>query len=79
MALPNGQKFDLLSLALLGTTQFAERFQHIMNKLIDLKFDISDYICIKFILLLNPGEFYFSLYFNLSFFSLYFDLFLFVS
>lgn len=54
MTLPNGQKFDLLSLALLGTTQFAERFQHIMNKLIDLKFDVSDYICLKFIMLLDP-------------------------
>lgn len=54
ITLPNGQKFDLLSLALLGTTQFGDRFHEVMNKLIDLKFDISDYICLKFIILLNP-------------------------
>lgn len=52
--LPNGQKFDLLSLALLGTTQFADRFHAILNKLVDLKFDIPEYVCIKFVILLNP-------------------------
>lgn len=54
--LPNGQKFDLLSLALLGTTQFADRFHTILTKLVDLKFDVPEYICIKFIILLNPGN-----------------------
>ncbi|KAG0717380.1 Nuclear hormone receptor FTZ-F1 [Chionoecetes opilio] len=53
--LPNGQKFDLLSLALLGTTQFADRFHTILSKLIDLKFDVPEYICLKFLILLNPG------------------------
>lgn len=52
--LPNGQKFDLLSLALLGTTQFADRFHAVLNKLVDLKFDISDFVCVKFVVLLNP-------------------------
>ncbi|CAL4118943.1 unnamed protein product, partial [Meganyctiphanes norvegica] len=52
--LPNGQKFDLLSLALLGTSQFADRFHQILNKLVELNFDISDYICLKFMILLNP-------------------------
>lgn len=54
--LPNGQKFDLLSLALLGTTQFADRFHNILSKLIDLKFDVPEYICLKFVILLNPAE-----------------------
>nr|AAD41899.1 fushi tarazu-factor 1 [Metapenaeus ensis] len=54
--LPNGQKFDLLSLALLGTTQFADRFHAILNKLRDLNFDISDFVCVKFIILLNPDS-----------------------
>lgn len=53
--LPNGQKFDLLSLALLGTTQFADRFHAVLNKLVDIKFDIPEYICFKFVILLNPG------------------------
>ncbi|KAK4319762.1 hypothetical protein Pmani_009333 [Petrolisthes manimaculis] len=52
--LPNGQKFDLLSLALLGTTQFADRFHNILTKLVDLNFDVPEYICIKFVILLNP-------------------------
>ncbi|XP_045625434.2 nuclear hormone receptor FTZ-F1 isoform X2 [Procambarus clarkii] len=52
--LPNGQKFDLLSLALLGTTQFADRFHTVLNKLVDLKFDVPEYVCVKFVILLNP-------------------------
>jgi len=52
--LPNGQKFDLLSLGLLGVSSLAEHFSEITNKLQDLKFDLSDYICVKFLLLLNP-------------------------
>ncbi|KAK9499997.1 hypothetical protein O3M35_002917 [Rhynocoris fuscipes] len=52
--LPNGQKFDLLSLGLLGVPALSEHFMEISGKLTDLKFDLSDYICIKFLLLLNP-------------------------
>ncbi|CAB0010950.1 unnamed protein product, partial [Nesidiocoris tenuis] len=52
--LPNGQKFDLLSLGLLGVPSLADNFTDIMVKLQDLKFDLSDYICTKFLLLLNP-------------------------
>ncbi|XP_014252281.1 nuclear hormone receptor FTZ-F1 isoform X2 [Cimex lectularius] len=52
--LPNGQKFDLLSLGLLGVPSLSEPFTEITTKLQDLKFDLSDYICIKFLLLLNP-------------------------
>lgn len=55
-ALHNGQKFDLLGLGLLGVPLLAERFNEIQNKLIELKFDVGDYICMKFLLLLNPGE-----------------------
>lgn len=54
--LHNGQKFDLLSLGLLGVPSLAEHFNEITAKMLDLKFDISDYICIKFLLLLNPGK-----------------------
>lgn len=54
--LHNGQKFDLLGLGLLGVPQLAEHFNEIQNKLQELKFDVGDYICIKFLLLLNPGN-----------------------
>lgn len=54
--LHNGQKFDLLSLGLLGVPALADHFNAITAKLQELKFDVSDYICIKFMLLLNPGE-----------------------
>lgn len=53
--LHNGQKFDLLSLGLLGVPSLADHFNDITAKLQELKFDVSDYICIKFLLLLNPG------------------------
>ncbi|XP_069701113.1 nuclear hormone receptor FTZ-F1 isoform X2 [Periplaneta americana] len=52
--LPNGQKFDLLCLGLLGVPTLADHFNDLMAKLQDLKFDITDYICVKFLLLLNP-------------------------
>ncbi|XP_060521037.1 nuclear hormone receptor FTZ-F1 isoform X2 [Cylas formicarius] len=52
--LHNGQKFDLLSLGLLGVPSLAEHFNNITAKLQELKFDVSDYICVKFMLLLNP-------------------------
>lgn len=54
--LHNGQKFDLLSLGLLGVPALADHFNNITAKLQELKFDVSDYICIKFMLLLNPAE-----------------------
>ena len=53
--LPNGQKFELLSLALLGVPSMLDAFQEITAKLTALKFDSADYVCLKFILLLNPG------------------------
>ncbi|XP_050312507.1 nuclear hormone receptor FTZ-F1 isoform X2 [Anthonomus grandis grandis] len=52
--LHNGQKFDLLSLGLLGVPALVDHFNNITAKLQELKFDVSDYICIKFMLLLNP-------------------------
>ncbi|XP_047098390.1 nuclear hormone receptor FTZ-F1 [Schistocerca piceifrons] len=52
--LPNGQKFDLLCLGLLGVPTLADHFNDLTAKLQDLKFDLSDYICVKFLLLLNP-------------------------
>ncbi|CAG0920244.1 unnamed protein product [Notodromas monacha] len=55
--LPNGQKFDMLSLALLGTSNDPvqkERFNELSAKLQELKFDLSDYVCLKFLSLLNP-------------------------
>lgn len=54
--LHNGQKFDLLGLGLLGVPQLAEHFNELQNKLQELKFDVGDYICMKFLLLLNPGR-----------------------
>lgn len=53
--LHNGQKFDLLCLGLLGLPALADYFNELQTKLADLKFDVSEYICVKFLLLLNPG------------------------
>lgn len=61
--LHNGQKFDLLGLGLLGVPQLSDHFNELQNKLQELKFDVGDYICMKFLLLLNPGK-------NLIIFSL---------
>ena len=54
--LHNGQKFDLLSLGLLGVPSLIDHFNELQNKLQELKFDVGDYICMKFLLLLNPGK-----------------------
>lgn len=54
--LHNGQKFDLLGLGLLGVPALAEHFNELQSKLQRLKFDVGDYICMKFLLLLNPGK-----------------------
>ena len=53
--LANGQKFELLSLALLGVPSMSEAFNDLTTKLSTLKFDSADYVCLKFVLLLNPG------------------------
>lgn len=53
--LPNGQKFDLLSLALLGVPSVAEQLHLVTSRLSELKLDTIDYMCLKFLLLLNPG------------------------
>lgn len=60
--LHNGQKFDLLCLGLLGVPSLAEHFNELQNKLAELKFDVPDYICVKFLLLLNPGQYYLLLF-----------------
>nr|ALG36655.1 nuclear hormone receptor FTZ-F1 [Grapholitha molesta] len=52
--LHNGQKFDLICLGLLGVPALADHFNELQNKLAELKFDVPDYICVKFLLLLNP-------------------------
>lgn len=52
--LHNGQKFDLLGLGLLGVPSLADHFNELQKKLQELKFDVGDYICMKFLLLLNP-------------------------
>jgi len=52
--LPNGQKLNLISLALLGETSTAADMMSVQNTLTELKFDSVDYICVKFLLLLNP-------------------------
>ena len=53
--LPNGQKFNLLSLGLMGVPSMANKFHKISENLKQLCFDSADYICLKFILLLNAG------------------------
>ncbi|XP_022248953.1 nuclear hormone receptor FTZ-F1-like [Limulus polyphemus] len=52
--LPNGQKFDLLEMALLGLRSLSEQFHRLSVRLQDLKFDRIDYICLKMLILLDP-------------------------
>ena len=51
--LPNGQKFELLSVGLLGVPSMAKKFLEISDNLRQLCFDTADYVCLKFIILLN--------------------------
>ncbi|XP_055844328.1 nuclear hormone receptor FTZ-F1 isoform X2 [Episyrphus balteatus] len=53
--LNNGQVFNLLGLGLLGVPQLSDYFNELQNKLQDLKFDMGDYVCMKFLILLNPN------------------------
>ena len=59
--LPNGQKFELLSLALLGVPSMAEKFLEVTANLKQLNFDTADYVCLKFILLLNACKYLYPL------------------
>ncbi|XP_054731874.1 nuclear hormone receptor FTZ-F1 isoform X1 [Anastrepha obliqua] len=52
--LNNGQVFNLLWLGLLGVPQLADYFNELQSRLQDLKFDMGDYVCMKFLILLNP-------------------------
>ncbi|EDV98016.1 nuclear hormone receptor FTZ-F1 isoform X1 [Drosophila grimshawi] len=52
--LNNGQVFNLMSLGLLGVPQLGDYFNELQNKLQELKFDMGDYVCMKFLILLNP-------------------------
>ncbi|XP_054712591.1 nuclear hormone receptor FTZ-F1-like [Uloborus diversus] len=52
--MPNGQKFSLVNLALLGVTSMVDRLNLVASRLTELKFDPLDFICLKFLLLLNP-------------------------
>ena len=53
--LPNGQKFKLLNLALLGVPSMAEKFFQVSENLKQLCFDSADYVCLKLIIPLNAG------------------------
>lgn len=55
LALANGQKFSLLNLALLGTDQYEHNFQQLFSKMKEMAVDISEYILLKFTMLLNSG------------------------
>lgn len=52
--MPNGQKFSLVNLSLLGVANMVDQLNHVSARLQELKFDPLDYICLKFLLLLNP-------------------------
>lgn len=54
--MPNGQKFSLVNLSLLGVANMVDQLNHVSARFQELKFDPLDYICLKFLLLLNPGE-----------------------
>ncbi|XP_065561756.1 nuclear hormone receptor FTZ-F1-like [Artemia franciscana] len=53
-ALANGQKFNLLSLAILGSQSLTDALHALTSKLNELSFDLYDYVCLKFLILLNP-------------------------
>jgi len=53
--LPNGQRFDLLTLSLFGMSDLVPRLNDLTARLQQLSFDVSDYICLKFVLLLDPN------------------------
>ena len=55
-SLPNGQKFDLLSLSLLGCPNLVEPLHDLTARLNEIRFDVPDYVCLKFLMLLNPGN-----------------------
>lgn len=57
MTLANGQKFDLIGLALLGVPAVSESLNQVQNRLFELKLDSLEYVCVKFLLLVNPGKF----------------------
>ncbi|KAG8178135.1 hypothetical protein JTE90_029441 [Oedothorax gibbosus] len=56
ITMPNGQKFSMVNLALLGVPSMQEQLNAVSARLQELKFDPVDYICLKFLLLLNPAE-----------------------
>ncbi|XP_015908511.1 nuclear hormone receptor FTZ-F1 [Parasteatoda tepidariorum] len=56
ITMPNGQKFSMVNLALLGVASMTDQLNHVSARLQELKFDPLDYICLKFLLLLNPAE-----------------------
>lgn len=55
MTLANGQKFDLLTLALLGVPSTSDAMNQVQHRFLELKLDSLEYLCLKFLLLLNPG------------------------
>lgn len=54
ITMSNGQKFSMVNLALLGVSNMVEQLNIVSARLQELKFDPVDYICLKFLLLLNP-------------------------
>lgn len=75
-SLPNGQKFDLLSLSLLGCPSLAEPLHDVTARLTEIRFDVPDYVCLKFLMLLNSGVFlsppYTERFFLMNFFFFFF-------
>lgn len=56
MTLANGQKFDLLTLALLGVPSTSDAMNQVQHRFLELKLDSLEYLCLKFLLLVNPGK-----------------------
>ena len=50
----NGQKFELINLAVLGEKANIPVFHNLYNKLNSIKFDSMDFILLKLIILSNP-------------------------
>lgn len=52
----NGQKFNLVNMCLFGFTSMTDRLEELFRKMRQLKFDRNDYVCLKFLILMNPGK-----------------------
>ena len=52
----NGQRLNLECLDKLGLSDCKDKIRDMVRKMKELKIDINEYLCLKYLILLNPGE-----------------------